>query len=287
MKRHRDFFLTKNDKMQNAIAIQGIKGSFHHQVVREYFGTNANIFECSSFPELARGLAEGDTGRAVMAIENSTAGSILPNYTLLDKYKLRVRGEHYLPIRMNLMVLPGQSMQDLKEVGSHPMALLQCRDFFDQHRSLRLVEDTDTAAVAQRIAENQLKGIGAVAGEVAAELYGLEIIAADIHSIKTNTTRFLILEREEGEQVEGADKASLKLELSHRPGSLAEMLTLLHASGLDLTKIQSLPIPNAPWKYSFFIDVLFQSRSQLNGVLEILKDKTEELKVLGIYKNHM
>lgn len=273
--------------MQNAIAIQGIKGSFHHQVVREYFGAKTNILECSSFPELARDLAEGNTLKAVMAIENSTAGSILPNYALLDKYKLQVRGEHYLPIRMNLMVLPGQRMEDLTEVASHPMALLQCRNFFDQHRQLRLVEDTDTAAVAQRIAEKQLKGVGAVAGEVAAELYGLEILAADIHSMKSNTTRFLILEREEGELVEGADKASLKLELSHKPGSLAEMLELLHTSGLDLTKIQSLPIPDVPWKYSFFIDVLFQSRLQLDGVLEILRSKTEELKVLGIYKNRM
>ena len=273
--------------MQNAIAIQGIKGSFHHQVVREYFGVNATIHECSSFPELARDLAEGSTSKAVMAIENSTAGSILPNYALLDKYKLKVKGEHYLPIRMNLMVLPGQRMEDLREVASHPMALLQCRDFFDRHRELRLVEDTETAAVAQRIAKRQLRGVGAVAAEVAAELYGLEIIAADIHSMKSNTTRFLVLEREDGAVVEGADKASLKLELSHKPGSLAEMLELLHTSGLDLTKIQSLPIPDMPWKYSFFIDVLFQSRSQLDGVLEILKNRTEELKVLGIYKNRM
>lgn len=273
--------------MQNVIAIQGIKGSFHHQVAREYFGVDAKISECSSFPELARDLAEGTTEKAVMAIENSTAGSILPNYALLDKYKLQIKGEYYLPIRMNLMVLPGQRMEDLEEVASHPMALHQCRDFFDQHRQLRLVEDTDTAGAALRISSQQLKSVGAVAPEVAAELYGLEIIAADIHSMKSNTTRFLILEPEEGDLVEGADKASLKLELSHKPGSLAEMLELLHTSGLDLTKIQSLPIPDVPWKYSFFIDVLFQSRPQLDGVLEILKNKTEELKVLGIYKNRM
>ena len=273
--------------MSAIVAIQGIKGSFHHQVAREYFGTQDRILECSSFPELARSLSEGKADKAVMAIENSTAGSILPNYALLDRYKLRVSGEHYLPIRMNLMVLPGQKMEDLQEVASHPMALLQCRDFFDQQRHLRLIEDTDTAAVAQRIAENKLKNLGAVAGEVAAEMYGLEILAADIHSIKSNTTRFLILEREEKEKLNGDDKISLKLELPHKPGSLSKVLALIDSRGLNLTKIQSLPIPNVPWKYAFFLDITFNGLPQLNGLLETLEGYAEELKVLGTYKNRM
>lgn len=273
--------------MSQPIAIQGIKGSFHHQVVREYFGPQTPILECASFGELARCLAQGQADRAVMAIENSTAGSILPNYTLMDQYKFKVRGEHFLPIRMNLMALPGQKLQDLTEVASHPMALLQCGQFFDQQRHLRLVEDTDTAAVAKRIADEQLKGVAAVAADVAAELYGLEILAADIHSMKSNTTRFLILEREETEKISGADKASLKMELSHKPGSLSEVLAVIHAGGLDLTKIQSLPIPDVPWKYAFFMDVLFSSDKKLSAVLEALAEHTELIELMGIYKNRM
>ena len=205
----------------------------------------------------------------------------------MDQYKFKVRGEHFLPIRMNLMAMPGQNLEDLTEVASHPMALLQCRGFFDQQRQLRLVEDTDTAAVAKRIAQEQLKGVAAVAGDVAAELYGLEILAADIHSMKSNTTRFLILEREDGEEISGADKASLKMELNHKPGSLSRVLAVIHAGGLDLTKIQSLPIPDVPWKYAFFMDILFGSFQKLEMALQALEEHTEKIELMGIYKNRL
>lgn len=181
--------------MKQKIGIQGVKGSFHHQVTQEYFGQQVEVVECMSFTELAERLRSGEADQAVMAIENSIAGSILPNYSLIDAFDFRVVGEHYLPIHMNLMALPGQRLEDITEVVSHPMALLQCQAFFEAHRQMRLVEDADTAEVAQRIARQQLKGIAAVAGPVAAEMYGLEVLAEGIHSMKNNSTRFLVLEK--------------------------------------------------------------------------------------------
>lgn len=273
-------------KMKEIIAIQGIAGSFHHQVARAYFGQEVVVDECRSFRGVVDSLLNETAVSAVMAIENSTAGTILPNYALIDENNLEIRGEHYIPISMNLMSLPGQKIQEIKKVCSHPMALLQCQRFFKDYPHMELIEDTDTAEVAKRIKEQNLKGVAALASQAAAGIYGLEIMEEGIHTIKNNTTRFLVLSsKKTGRAVLGANKASLKLVLENKKGNLAGVLNILRDFDLDMTKIQSVPVIVTPWKYAFFIDVLFQEKEQLEKVLGMLRELTEELKVLGMYKN--
>ena len=158
--------------METKIAIQGIKGSFHHQVAQNYFSTSLVLDECMSFPDLVRSLKSGNSNKGVMALENSIAGSIIPNYALIDQNDLHIIGEYYLDIHMNLMVLSGQSIEDICEVHSHPIALLQCAVFFEQYPHIKLVESVDTAETAQRIQQQQLLGIGAIAAPIAAEFLG-------------------------------------------------------------------------------------------------------------------
>ncbi|MFM7894602.1 MAG: prephenate dehydratase domain-containing protein, partial [Flavobacterium sp.] len=179
--------------MDIKVAIQGIQGSFHHQVAHRYFGDAIGLDECSSFRDVVNSLKTSQSDKAIMAIENSIAGAILPNYALIDSYDLHIIGEYFLDIHMNLMVLPGQKIEDIKEVHSHPIALLQCANFFSQYPHIKLVESSDTAITAKRIQENQLKGIGALGGPVASEIYNLEIIADGIHTVKSNKTRFVVL----------------------------------------------------------------------------------------------
>lgn len=271
--------------MKEKIAIQGVAGSFHHQVASEYFGREVLVNECQSFREVADSLLKNGAVNAVMAIENSTAGTILPNYALIDENNLQIKGEHYIAINIHLMGLPGQEIKDIKKVYSHPMALLQCQNFFRDYPHIELIEDTDTAEVAKRINAQKLKGIAALASKTAAEIYELEIIEEGIQTMKSNATRFLVLSLENGSVVPGANKASLKVMLKNKTGSLVSLLTILRDFNLDMTKIQSVPVIHTPWKYSFFIDVLFQDEAQLYKVLGILQEVSEELKVLGIYKN--
>ena len=179
--------------INEVIAIQGIEGSFHHQVAREYFGEQVQVSMCSSFRELAEQVAQHSVTKAVMAIENSTAGSILPNYAYVDEYELEVVGEHYIPVKMNLMALPGENIASITEVYSHPIALLQCKNFFKQYPHIKLIEDNDTAEAAKRIAEQRLKNTAAIASTTAAEIFKLNLLAESIHSEQTNTTRFLII----------------------------------------------------------------------------------------------
>ena len=272
--------------MKKKIAIQGIKGSFHHQVAQEYFGQDVLVDECQSFREVVESLLTNRSVSAVMAIENSTAGTILPNYALIDENNLQIKGEHYIPIFMNFMALPGQKIADIKKVCSHPMALLQCQTFFKDHPQMELIEDTDTAEVAKRIREQNLKGIAAVASKAAANIYDLEILNEGIQTMKSNSTRFLVLSSKNAAPVvTGANKASLKFVLENKRGSLVSILNILRDFDLDLTKIQSVPVVDIPWKYAFFIDVLFEDEEELKKVIEILNGITQELKILGIYKN--
>lgn len=273
--------------MREKVAIQGIEGSFHHQVAREYFGKDVQVDECMSFGDVVRSLTRGESGRAVMAIENSIAGSILPNYALIDENNLRVIGEHYIPIQMNLMAVPGRRIEDIKKVYSHPMALLQCKEFFSNYPHIRLIEDADTASVAKRISENNSQHSAAVASKTAAELFGLEIIAAGIHTIKSNTTRFLVLSAEEEKGIKnlGSNKASIKFVMESKEGSLVSALNILRDFNLDMTKIQSVPVIEMPWKYAFFIDVVFDDPKRFRRAMEILEVMTETLKILGIYQN--
>lgn len=274
--------------MERKIAIQGIQGSFHHLVAQQYYKEDVPVLECMSFAELTKSLVNGNASEGVMAIENSIAGSILPNYALIDENKLLVVGEHYIPIDMNLMVLPGQKLEDIKKVYSHPMALLQCKEFFKQYPHIKLIEDADTAEVARRIAEKESHKIAAVASKAAAKIFGLEILAESIHTKKSNATRFLILSTKKKEpNGDKIDKASLKFELESKRGSLVSVLNILRDFNLDMTKIQSMPIIETPWKYSFFIDVTFEKYEEFLKAVGILEVMTEQLTILGTYKNSL
>lgn len=272
--------------MTTKIAIQGIKGSFHHQVVKEYFSENVDIDECLSFEELIDSLIAGKSDQAVMAIENSIAGPIIPNYALIDKNNLHIIGEHYLNIQQNLMALRGQKIEDIKEVHSHPMALLQCMDFLKQYPNIKLVEDKDTAETARRIQEKQLTGIAAIASVTASEMYDLDIIASSIQTIKNNMTRFVIIKKQNSFLPESEiNRASVKFELDHKRGSLAAVLNVMSDCKLNLTKIQSLPKIETPWKYSFFVDVTFEKYEDYAKAKSLLTIMAEYFKVLGEYRN--
>jgi prephenate dehydratase len=272
--------------MNSKIAIQGIKGSFHHQVAQEYYKEEVAVDECLSFEELVDSLLSGKSEQAVMAIENSIAGPIIPNYALIDKNDLHIIGEHYLRIHQNLMALKGQKIEDIIEVHSHPMALLQCMDFLKKYPNIKLVEDKDTAETARRIQEKQLKGIAAIASKTASEMYGLEILAPEIQTIKNNMTRFVIIKKDNSFVAEDEiNRASLKFELDHKRGSLATILNVMSDCKMNLTKIQSLPKIETPWKYSFFVDVTFEKYADYSKAKSLLAIMAEYFKVLGEYKN--
>ena len=272
--------------MIQSVAIQGVKGSFHHIVSQQYFGDTVEVHECLTFDIAVQSLLDKKTDAVIMAIENSIAGSIIPNYALIDNHNLHIVGEQYLDIQHNLMALPNQTIGEINEVYSHPMALLQCKEFFKSHPHIRLIEDKDTAEVAQRIQEKNLKGVGAIASVLASNMYNLDIIAHSIQTIKHNETRFVIvkLQNHEIPEIE-IDKASLKFELEHKRGSLATMLNVISDCKLNLTKIQSLPKIETPWKYAFFVDVTFDTFADFNKTKSIMELMTQEFKVLGAYKN--
>lgn len=274
--------------MKKVIGIQGIQGSFHHLVAQQYYGHDVQVKECMSFQELVQSLVSDEIQEAVMAIENSIAGSILPNYALIDENDLHVVGEHYIPIAMNMMALKGQQIDQIKKVYSHPMALLQCKEFFKKYPHIKLIEDADTAEVARRISEKQSKHVAAVASTAAANIFGLDILAADIHTKKSNATRFLIISKTKKEpNGEKIDKASLKFELESRTGSLVSVLNIMRDFDLNMTKIQSMPIIETPWKYSFFIDVTFDDYERFSKAMEVLRMMTEQLRIFGTYKNNV
>ncbi len=274
------------DFMETKIAIQGIKGSFHHQVAQEYFHENVLVEECLTFDILVESLLHQEAQLGVMAIENSIAGSIIPNYALLDKNGLHIIGEYYLNIIQNLMVLNGQQIEDIQEVHSHPMALLQCMDFLKKHPQIKLVEDKDTAETARRINQNQTRGIAAIGSKVAASMYDLTILAPEIQTINNNKTRFFIISKNESQLFkEEINKASIKFELDDTPGSLATVLNVMTNCKLNLTKIQSMPIIETPFQYSFFVDVVFDKYKHFEKAKKILEIMTSHFKILGEYKN--
>ena len=272
--------------MNKIIAIQGAEGSNHHKVARDFYGENIQLKECMSFDALVARLLDGSATVGVMAIENTIAGSIIPNYALIDSNNLHIVGEEYLHIHHHLMALPGQTIKSIKEVWSHPMALLQCKEFFKKHPHIKLVEDVDTAEVAKRIAKENIKGIAAIAPKIAAEIFGLQVLEDDIQTIKDNSTRFVIVQTKlPTHSIEGINKASLKFELSHKRGSLAAVLNVLSDCKMNLTKIQSIPVIETPWKYSFFVDVTFDNYKNFEKAKAIIAIMAEEFKVLGTYKN--
>ena len=271
------------------IAIQGIRGSFHHIVANKYFGEDIDLVECMSFTDMPGLLNNGGVDSAVMAIENSIAGAILPNYALIDEFDLSIEGEVYINIHHHLMGLKGQQLSDIKEVWSHPMALLQCRKFFRNRPELKLIEEKDTAEVAKRIQEKGLKGIAAVASKMAADMYDLTVLADDIQTIKNNSTRFFILKKNNDSPYHPSklgsvkDKASIKFVTKHDAGSLAEILDIFGKHDLNLTKIQSLPIIDKPWNYAFFIDLVIDDFVLYKNALHLISKKVTHLKILGEY----
>ena len=272
--------------MNKKIAIQGFEGSFHQAAARRFFGKDVEVICCSTFRDvvkIADDKSSSDGG--LMAIENSIAGSILPNYNLLQKSNLKIIGEVYLQIDQNLLVNPGVSLGDIHEVHSHPMALLQCMDYLEKH-NWKLIETEDTALSAQHIHQHKSKHIAAIAGELAAQLFDLEMIAPNIHTQKNNYTRFWVLENAEtAQEVSDANKASVIFQTDHSKGSLAKVLTKISEGDVNLSKLQSMPIPGSDWKYSFHADCEFTNIDQLNNVLEKIKPFTADVKVYGVYKN--
>lgn len=271
--------------MSVSVSIQGFEGSFHQVAAQQFFGKNVQVITCATFREvvkIASSKKESDGG--VMAIENSIAGSILPNYNLLQKSNLRIVGEIYLQIRQNLLVNRGIKLDDIKEVHSHPMALQQCLTYLDKY-NWKLVETEDTALSAKHIHQTRSKHIAAVASKLAAELYDLDVIAPNIHTMKNNYTRFLVLQPEEAAtHIEDADKASVNFHTDHSRGSLAKVLTKIADSGINLSKLQSFPIPGSDWKYSFHADMEFDTVAQFEKALRKIEPLTEEIKVYGVYK---
>jgi prephenate dehydratase len=269
------------------ISIQGVKGCFHEQAARLFYKEHGlhdpAIVECLTFDDLYRSMDRGEADAAVMAIENTVSGGLLPNFELLRKYDRKIKGEVFLRIKQNLMALPGQAIEDIKEVRTHYMAINQTREFFKDYPWIRLVESEDTAKSAAEVALMGLKGVGAVASELAAELYGLEVLAESIETYKQNFTRFLIFD--DALEVDKADvnKASMCFTLSHTPGSLAHVLTILSFYGMNLTRIQSLPIPGQEWQYFFYVDIKFDDHLRYEQALAAVRPLMEDLNILGEY----
>lgn len=266
-------------------AIQGYEGSFHQVAAQLYFGKKVEVIPCDSFRDVVR-IAENkkESDGGVMAIENSIAGSILANYNLLQKSNLKIIGEIYLQIKQNLLVNSGVNLEDIREVHSHTMALQQCYDFLDKYK-WKLVETEDTALSAKHIHQHKSKHIAAIASKLAAELYDLDVIAPNIQTLKNNYTRFLILQRQEAAQpVTDANKASVNFHTDHSRGSLAKVLTKIAEGGINLSKLQSFPIPGSDFKYSFHADMEFDTINQFEDVMGQIQSLTQEIKVYGVYK---
>ncbi|MDX9929210.1 MAG: prephenate dehydratase [Bacteroidales bacterium] len=272
------------------VVIQGFRGSYHEIAASKYFGSNIEIIPTLAFDEMFRMLERDNTLSCVFAIENTVSGSILSNYTMLKQAGLFVTGECSLRISLNLLAFPGQSIGDVLEVRSHPLALVQCRDFFDSHPGIRLIESADTALSAKEISESRLMGAGVIASRLAAKLYGLEVIEEEIASDIRNFTRFLIIEpagRHTDRKAGGEmliNKASVVFSLPHRKGSLVELLSVFADRDCNLTTLQSTPIVGSEWEYLFYADMVFSSYEQYMHALEEAGKLCHELTIIGEYR---
>jgi len=271
------------------VAIQGVSGAFHEIAARQFFnGEEINILPCLTFKDLFKAMSEDPNLIGIVAIENTIAGSLLQNHNLVKESGCVVIGEHKLRIEHNLVALPGQKIEKIKEVYSHPIALMQCEDFLDNHKHIKAIESEDTALSAKEIAENKLTKRAAICSELAAEKYGLEILAKSIETNKRNFTRFLIIAQPllAQELIKGVqlDKASLVFTLPHEEGSLAKVLSILSFYHVNLTKIQSLPIVGEEWKYQFYINLTFNNYDRYRQSLEAILPLTKDFRILGEYK---
>lgn len=277
------------------IAIQGYPGCFHEEASRLFYeagertaGAEASaidIIPCDTFDGLYRALEEGRADAAVMAVENTVSGGLVRNFELLRNHPWKIKGEIYLRIQQNLLALPGQHPEDIREVRTHYMAINQTRDFFERECPwIKVVESEDTAKSAAEVAREGLKGVGAVASLFAAKMYGLDVLRESIETYKQNFTRFIILDEALEIPKERIDKASLCFTLPHTPGSLSHILTILSFYGMNLTRIQSLPIPGRSWQYFFYADICFETYDRYLQALSAVRPLVEDLQILGEYK---
>ena len=273
-------------KSQSArVSIQGVEGSFHQAAARHFFGKQVEVIPCATFREVVKIAANPkESNGGVMAIENSIAGSILPNYNLLQKSNLTIVGEVYLQIKQHLLVNPGVTLEDIREVHSHPMAIQQCLEYLDKF-NWKLVETEDTALSAKLVHQHRSKHIAAIASKLAADLFELDVLAANIHTMKNNYTRFLVLQPVKDKVlIDDANKASVNFHTDHSKGSLARVLTKIADMGINLSKLQSFPIPGSNWQYSFHADMEFENVDQFEKVIVSIRGVTEDLKVYGVYR---
>ena len=281
------------------VAIQGARGSFHELAGMKHFGQDIQCTECLTFKNVFDCVINGQTDFGVTAIENTVAGTILPNYAMLRESGVKIIGEVYLHIQQNLLALKGQSIEDIREVHSHPMAILQCQVFFEEFPHIKLIEADDTASRARWISENKLKGMAAIAGLHVAGMYGLQVIAEGIETHKKNFTRFFVIQKGQDLQDQNSkslsslptfqpsnlpDKASLCFNVKHEKGSLAKVLTQLAEHEINLTKIQSLPLVGKEWEYYIHIDMEFESYNDYRNALSAIKPSLKEFIILGEYK---
>ena len=268
------------------VSIQGYEGSFHQVAARQFFGKNVEVIPCATFRDVIKIASnKKESNGGLMAIENSIAGSILPNYNLLQKSSLQIIGEVYLPIKQQLLVNPGVQLEDIREVHSHHMAIQQCLEYLDKY-NWKLVETEDTALSAKHVQQHRSKHIAAIASKLAADLFNLDVIAPNIHTLKNNYTRFLVLVPQDiAQPVTDANKASLNFHTDHSRGSLARVLSRIADAGINLSKLQSSPIPGTDFQYSFYADMEFETLDQFNAVIDNIKPVTQELRIYGVYKN--
>lgn len=272
---------------QIKLIILGSRGSFHDMAAQNYFGKNrVETLSASTFQELAKAVESDDSiDYGVMAVENSIAGSILQNYRILREYKFWISGELYLRINHHLVALPGQSIEDIHTVRSHPMALQQCLHFFKNHPRITLEEGNDTASCAIDIAQNKQSGVAAIGSPIIADMYGLETIAQDVETSKVNFTRFVIFSKQpQYTSVGNATKASIYLRVSEQPGSLLKVLQSIADNGINITKIQSFPVLGMVNQYYFYLDIDFETLSQYETCIEQVKRVSFAFDELGIYK---
>ena len=274
--------------MEKRVAIQGYAGCFHEEAARKFYSQagaeTVSVVECATFGELFEALGDGRADAAVMAIENTTSGGLIPNFELLRRNPQSIKGEVFLHIHQNLMALPGQRLEDINEVRTHYMAIAQTRDFFENRCPwIRMVESEDTAKSAADIAREGLRGTGAVASALAASEFGLEILAPEIETYRENFTRFLVIDEGISVGKDQVNKASLCFTLPHKPGSLAHILTILSFYDMNLTRIQSLPIPGKSWQYFFYADIRFDNYERYSQALSAVRPLIDDLRVLGEY----
>lgn len=279
-----------NDTAALSVAIQGIAGCFHDEAAREYFAERSvTPCECDTFEQLAASVRNGDSDLGIMAIENTIAGPLLYNHELLISHGLNIVGEHKKRISHTLAALPGQQLGDITRVLSHPMALMQCQEFLNAPDAPRwhAVETFDTAGAARAIADRALMANAAICPALAADLYGLEILASGIETNKHNFTRFLIVTADESPATlppSQANKASIVFTLPHTQGALSKVLTILSFYDLNLTKIQSLPIVGREWEYRFYVDLTFNDLASHDGAINAVRPLMRDFRHLGLYR---